>query len=205
MNILLMDGLPEDYRGVPISADFRNMIQVDVILRDPGMSDMEKTVAALNQLYPEIPKDTNLAIEGLEWFFSRGKTMGKDKKESRREEKRAFDFDVDANTIYSSFYAAYGLSLTATDFLHWWEFMALFEGLPEDSAMKQIIYYRTADVGKMSKSERKRVLKMRKLFALDEPAKKALTVEEIERNMKDDIARRYEEAERWAQQQKIKK
>ncbi len=36
MNLLLINGLPEEYKGIPISADFRNMIQVDLILREEG-------------------------------------------------------------------------------------------------------------------------------------------------------------------------
>lgn len=64
MNLLLLNGLPEEYKGYPISADYRNMIQVDMILREPDISDAEKTVAALEQLYPETPPDIQLALDG---------------------------------------------------------------------------------------------------------------------------------------------
>ena len=47
MSILLLDGLPEEYEGIPISADYRNMIQVDLILHDPTINEVEKTIAAL--------------------------------------------------------------------------------------------------------------------------------------------------------------
>ena len=41
MNILLLNGLPEDYNGIPISADFRNMIQVDIILHEEDGNEIE--------------------------------------------------------------------------------------------------------------------------------------------------------------------
>lgn len=194
MNILLLNGLPEEYEGIAISTDFRNMIQVDMILHDPELNEVEKVMAALHQLYPQIPQDIPKAIKGLEWFFARGQEGG-GKKENGGS-KKAFDFEQDASLIYAAFYAAYGISLTTVDYLHWWEFMALFDGLPEDAPLKRIIYWRTADTSGMSKEERKHVLKMRKLFALKESNGAALSVEEINRQTKERVARRFEAAQR---------
>lgn len=196
MNILLMDGLPEDYEGIPISADFRNMIQVDLILHEPDSTPVEKTIAALRQLYPEVPKDLQCASEGLTWFFTRGKAGGSGKPPANaKAAKKAFSFEQDANLIYAAFYAVYGISLTTVDFLHWWEFMALFEGLPEDTLIQRVMYWRTVDLGSLPKHERKHVTKMRQLFALKEPGKQPVTVEELEQQTKDRVARRFAEAQ----------
>lgn len=201
MNILLMNGLPEDYEGIPLSADFRNMIQVDIILHDTQSSEIEKTIAALYQLYPEIPNDIHKAVEGLSWFFSRGKVMDSEDDESGRKgaqsaARKPFDFEQDANLIYAAFYATYGLSLTTVEFLHWWEFMALFEGLPETTLMQRVIYWRTADTAGMPKQERKHVMKMRKLFALKGPEREPMSVEELNQQTKDRVAQRFEAAQR---------
>lgn len=196
MSILLLDGLPEEYEGIPISADFRNMIQVDLILHDPAISEVEKTAAALYQLYPEIPGDIHKAVEGLVWFYSRGDVSGNGRdKGVKKAPKKAFDFEQDANLIYAAFYATYGISLTTVDFLHWWEFMALFEGLPETTLMQRVIYWRTADLADLSKHEKKHVQKMRKVFALKEQEKPALDIEELNQQTKDRVARRFAEAE----------
>lgn len=203
MNLLLQDGLPEEFEGTPISADFRNMIQVDLILREEGIPDVEKTIAALNQLYPEIPADPKQAVRGLVWFFSRG---GQEAEEEGKNQTgssmppRAFDYDQDANLIYAAFYATYGISLTTVEFLHWWEFLALFEGLPEDTLIKRVMYWRTADLNGLSKSERKHIQKMRRLFALKTPKAERLNVEELEAKTKQDLAHRYEQARRWKEQ-----
>lgn len=196
MNILLLDGLPEDYDGIPISADFRNMIQVDMILHDPDTSEVEKTVAALYQLYPEIPMDIRKAVEGLTWFYTRGIAPSESKDNgAKKTTKKAFDFEQDANLIYAAFYATYGISLTTVDFLHWWEFMALFEGLPETTLLQRVIYWRTVDLAGLPKHEKKHVLKMRKLFALKEAEKPELSLEELNQRTKDRVARRFAEAQ----------
>jgi len=203
MNILLMDGLPEDYEWIPISADYRNMIQVDLILHDPNISEMEKTTAALYQLYPEIPADIHKAVEGLVWFYGRGNASGNGKdKGGKKAAKKAFDFEQDANLIYAAFYATYGISLTTVDFLHWWEFMALLEGLPETTLMQRVIYWRTVDVAGLPKHEKSHVLKMRKLFALKRVEKEAMSIEKVEQQTKDRVARRFAEARAALQENK---
>lgn len=196
MSILLLDGLPEEYEGIPISADFRNMIQVDLILHDPAINETEKTIAALYQLYPDLPGDIHKAVEGLVWFYTRGDAVG-DGKDSgtKKATKKAFDFEQDANLIYAAFYATYGISLTTVDFLHWWEFMALLEGLPETTLLQRVIYWRTVDVNGLPKHEKKHVLKMRKTFALKGQEKPALDIEELNQQTKDRVARRFAEAE----------
>ena len=196
MSILLLDGLPEEYEGIPISADFRNMINVDRILHDPNISEAEKITSALYQLYPEIPKDIHKAVEGLVWFYARGIASSDGKGEgTKKAPRKAFDFEQDANLIYAAFYATYGISLTTVEFLHWWEFMALFEGLPETTLMQRVIYWRTADVSGLPKHEKNHVLKMRKLFALKEQEKPALNLEGLNQRTKDRVARRFAEAE----------
>jgi len=195
---LLLNGLPEEYKGIPISADFRNMIQVDLILREEGVPEAEKTMAALSQLYPEIPQDLELALEGLAWFFSRGARQEKSEKGPGADKAtpRAFDYEQDANLIYAAFYAVYGISLTTVEFLHWWEFLALFEGLPENTLIKRVMYWRTVNMSELPKEERKHVRKMRRLFALKAEAEEALSQEALEQKTKDDLAQRYEQARR---------
>jgi len=197
MNILLLDGLPYDYKETPLSADFRNMINADLILHDPEIPDEEKTFLVLNQLFENIPNDIQQAIDGFSWFFSRGQHEDKEGVgKSKSASQKGFDFEQDANTIYAAFYATYNISLTTIDFLHWWEFMALFEGLPETTHMKQIIYWRTADLAGMPKREKKHILKMRKLVALKNPDKKVLSVEEINQQTKDRVMERFEQVRR---------
>ena len=196
MNILLLDGLPDDYEGIPLSTDFRNMINVDLIMQEEEDCEKEERIYhALFQLYEEIPKDYQKAADGLYWFYTRGKSVTGDK--SERTSEKGFSFNQDANLIYSAFLDVYGISLSTVEYLHWWEFMALFEGLPEDTLIKRVIYWRTADLSDVSKQEKKHILKMRKLFALKRSGqgKKPMTAAELEQQTKDMVDRRYAEVQ----------
>ena len=140
MNILLENGLPEELDGVPIYADFRNMIRFELILQDESLSEAEKARFGLMQLFGELPPGgAQRGIELLMWFYLGGKAPEDQADGKVRRPERAYDFEKDAGRIYAAFLQAYGLSLTTVDFLHWWEFLALLEGLPEDTAMSQVM------------------------------------------------------------------
>ena len=185
MSILQFTGLPEEYEGYELSTDFRNMINVEMLMHDEALNTFRRNLRMLQQLYPVIPEDADKAIAGLLWFFSRGENEGDGGgAQSSKKPKRSYDFEQDADHIYASFCAAYGIRLTEIEYMHWWEFLALFHGLPEDTPMRRIMYYRTVDVSKVSKSEKKHVLEMKKLFALKSRKAKELehmTIEELNR------------------------
>lgn len=209
MNILLVDGLPEEYNGIPLSTDFRNMINVDLIFsEDDELSDHEKAYAALLQLYEIIPSDINTAVDGLKWFYSRGETepgIEEDKYKAKKQDK-PYSFSQDAGMIYAAFYATYGVDFTEIEidddgneyplYMHWWQFMTLFENLPENTLIKRVMYWRTADLDGLQKHEKEYIKKMRKIYALKKFNKAPLSVEEIDRQTKDRVARRYEEAQK---------
>jgi hypothetical protein len=52
-------------------------------------------------------------------------------------------------------------------YMHWWKFLILFEGLPEQAEIKQRMMYRKADLNSIKdKEERKRVKEIKKRVAL---------------------------------------
>ena len=58
------------------------------------------------------------------------------------------------------------------------------------------LYYRTADTKKMSKSERKHVEKMRRLYALKAPKRAGKSAEELDKEFLEKTRRRYSEAQK---------
>ena len=53
----------------------------------------------------------------------------------------AFDYEIDADYIYSAFMSQYGIDLIDVK-LHWHKFLALFKGLKEDEMICKIMAYR---------------------------------------------------------------
>lgn len=179
MNVLI-DALPKEISGIPIHYDFRNMIKFEQLMKEPELWDIQKSVRALSLLFSETPDDIEQAMQDLVWFYRRGKEH---EEEPERKAVEPYDFDSDADDIAAAFMSEYGMRLTtlAPNDLHWWEFCALFYGLPSDTLIKEKIYYRTVDVNKITdKHEKKRAQKLKKAYAIKREKHK-YTLEEIER------------------------
>lgn len=92
-------------------------------------------------------------------------------KKEKESQKRTYDFVYDARYIYSSFLKDYQMNLY--DFhgkLHWEVFLALFEGLSDDTKIKQIINIRTRELptGKGTEKEREELLRLKSIYKLPE-------------------------------------
>lgn len=207
MNLLLENGLPEEIEGHPISPDYRNMIRFTLLLDDESLPEAERLYLGLSQLWPEIPQDVGWAVEKLLWFYG----CGQEKREdgpggTRRSEARAYDFDRDAAMIYAGFYAAYGISLTAIPYLHWWEFMALLTALPDTTLMGQVAYWRTVDLSKIKeKHQREFLAAQQKRWAL--PKRHTVpprTASELEQGTLARVRRRSAEVQRLMEEEQKK-
>lgn len=80
-----------------------------------------------------------------------------------------YNFSEDAERIYSSFLKDYNIDLIDQQGkLSWSKFISLFNNLSDDTPVMQAIYYRGCELpqGKEYADERKRIRKMKKLYAL---------------------------------------
>ena len=74
-----------------------------------------------------------------------------------KEVEPLIDLDQDAEFLYSSFIQAYGINLIREQGkLHWYEFKALLNGLPENTIIKQIIHIRSYEPGEHDSKEYKK-------------------------------------------------
>lgn len=192
--LLLENGLPDTIDGVPIYPDFRNMIRFEQILDDSSLSDVEKTLLGVRQLFEELPEGgIARATERLQWFYRRGQEVQRTEKKLGNG-AQAYDLDTDAGCIYAGFLQAYHIDLTDIPFLHWWAFLALLENLPEDTAMAQRMQLRTMDLREIKDTKmREHYKKMKKQVAL--PEKTAARGKLVE-SMAERVKRRHAEARR---------
>lgn len=91
---------------------------------------------------------------------------------AQKTKQRAFDFNIDAELIYASFMRDYGIDLIREQGqLHWCGFIALFNGLSEETPIKQVMRIRTMEMPKPNKhnaEQRQRLLELKTLYALPE-------------------------------------
>lgn len=165
MNILI-DKLPNEFEGLKIDTNFRSFILFELLMQDSSINEEDKLVLSLNLFYKEIPKDIKKAYDGIIWFYTMGnndkKNSKKKKKESNKSEK-IYSYEYDADLIYSAFLKQYHIDLNEIDYLHWFKFKSLFEGLDDDNRICQIMSYRAIDLSKIKDNEQKKKYKKLKM------------------------------------------
>ena len=176
MNILI-DYLPTSFvinnKTYEFNSGFRESIIFTLMMQDDSLTDEEKILGALKLYYPIIPKDTEKALEKIYWFYSKGnieednKKVKQGKRIFKRNNKKAYDFEVDSDLIFTAFMSQYNINLNKEN-LHWWEFLALFNSLNDDNEIVKIMNYRTIDLTSIEdKKERKMYSDLQKYYSLE--------------------------------------
>ncbi|MBU3126741.1 bacteriophage Gp15 family protein [Clostridium tagluense] len=157
MNILI-DLLPQIVEiegiGYNINSDFRTSMLFELMMADNDLDDKEKIEQALLLYYPKLPKNINLAMDQLLWFYRCGKDIVIPSGNGKGKSNQIYSFDFDDGYIYSAFLDQYSIDLQDAD-LHWWKFKALFKSLKEDNEIVKIMGYRSMDLGKIKDKEQK--------------------------------------------------
>ena len=95
------------------------------------------------------------------------------RKNADDESQTVLNFSQDSLYIYGSFMGAYGIDLfEEQDRLHWWKFIALFEGLPDESKIKQVMSIRAREIPKPNGHNQeliKQIVEQKRYYALEVP------------------------------------
>ena len=173
INLLLNDieEIVKDRIKIDFDTDFRTSVTFEIMMQNPKYSDKAKTFQALNLFYPEINeiKDFKKAIDDIIWFYSCGKSEEKStrKKENNKNNKQIYSYIFDNDLIYSAFKDQYNIDLVEIDYLHWWKFKAMFNGLKSDNKIVEIMGYRAMDLRSIKDKEMKKFYKkMKETYSL---------------------------------------
>lgn len=164
---------------VPIKTDFRTWLKVWKI-REGNQAPWKKAFAILAIVYPTAEHKRHIA-ENYEEALSQAleflnRTLGDDaperpltRSEKRLRGLRLLDWDYDATRVVADFMREYGIDLTDDEVsMHWWRFMALFNGLSDQSATMEVIAIRAADIDdkNLSGDAKKRLRERKTAFML---------------------------------------
>lgn len=130
-----------------IETDFRSWINFHDLALQSG-NDEQRIKEMLGLYKDPVPDDLNAAITALCNFYAAGNMRQED--DEPRRVKPVYDFDFDGDYFIAGFRENYGISLLSIDYLHWWEFLALFRGMNADTELKQRMQLRSIDIGKIS-------------------------------------------------------
>lgn len=188
----LTDRLPTSVHGHAVYTDFRDWLRFEKMIRDNDLTEQEKTILMLDWYKTSAGTDMEQALDGLVWFYMCGDTgpQGTGDAVSDSRPQQVYDYDSDATMIYAAFRQAYGINLS-TARLHWWEFRALLEHVPEGTRLAQVISIRSMDTSAMKGEERKHYEKLKRLCAIGaEPEYKPKTLKERDEDILKRIAKR---------------
>lgn len=158
-----------------IVTDFREWIKLHEFLRNTNRFTRRVLDTILDWYMNKQPDDEQAAIQALNRFMSPDFIYASEQKKdgvegSLQAANEAFSFEQDMICIFCDFLRVYGIDIATIPHMHWWKFLALFYGLPNDTEVKQRIYYRTVDLNKIeSKEERKRIKEIRKQIMIKDP------------------------------------
>lgn len=160
---------------IPIITDFREYIRLLDMLKCEELNAMQRLTLLTQYFLYEIEIDKE-AISALAAFVvmdfdSNDENSGKEDDEEDTEEsgaqKNLFSYEIDYPFILSGFLRDYGIDLEAVEYLHWWKFRMLLDGLSEDTEIKQRIMYRGINLSDIKdKDERKRISQIQKKIQL---------------------------------------
>lgn len=170
---LLYEPLPETVtvggEEREILTDFRDWIRFSDLMGSDLPNEDKLRVAAFWYVEPPA-RFTAEAFTALVAFY-RADALAQDHDEHEEDDglprPPVLDWSIDAKYILGDFRRCYGLDLLRVEHLHWWEFRALLEALPDDAGIMRRIAYRGTDLSQIpNKDERRRVARLQRRFAL---------------------------------------
>lgn len=159
---LLLDNIDEvvnERIKIDFDTNFRIGIAFEIMMQNPKYSMQAKTYQALKLFYPEMNKikDIKKAIDDIIWFYSCGKSEEKTSQKNKKgKNKQIYSYEFDNDLIYSAFKNQYNVDLEEIEYLHWWKFRAMFNGLKSDNRIVEIMGYRAMELSKIKDKDMKK-------------------------------------------------
>lgn len=157
---------------IPVDPDFRIMCRYSAaVLR----GDREAVAEVAEAFYfAGLPDEISpeRAAKEMQNFYVSGLAPGKheEKTEKEKADKRpvtpCFDFEEDEGYFYAAFLGEYGIDLNEVK-MHWFDFCALFTGLPDECRLKRIISVRTQNLNdEKTAAGKQRLRRLKRVFGL---------------------------------------
>lgn len=159
---LLLDDINKIVKNrikIDFDTNFRIGIAFEIMMQNPKYSMQAKTYQALQLFYPKIDevKDIKKALDDIIWFYSCGKSEEKTgQKNIKNKSKQIYSYEFDNDLIYSAFKNQYNVDLEEIEYLHWWKFKAMFNGLKSDNRIVEIMGYRAMELSKIKDKDMKK-------------------------------------------------
>lgn len=149
---MLLTKLPKTVAGQTVRTDYLTWMRFGSIWEAPLLQN-EKIYLSYRLIFRKsVPSDLAQVKDDLEACF-RFYNCEKEPRITPTCRERVLDWKEDSPTIWADFLIYARIDLDREKDLHWWEFMALFESLPEDAQIKKRMGLRSTDLSKIKDPE----------------------------------------------------
>lgn len=150
-----------------VDASFDTVLQVQSLFREEELPENLKLQQALKMFLIHDKTFLRLSIEEkkelLHLIFECCINTQK-RPETRTKGQKSFDFEYDGEYIYASFMLDYGIDLVDMQGkLHWKKFISLFQGLSEQTKIREVIRIRNMDIPKFTGKNSKQIQEIQEL------------------------------------------
>lgn len=178
MNILIEE-LPDcvEIEGIvyDINTDFRACLRAILAFEDNELTDYEKQIVMLRNIYPAIPNNLEEAARQAIKFLNGGREI-----DTEAVPDRLYSFNKDANYIFAAFQQTHGIDLEETR-MHWWKFLALFMDLGGETTWANIVGIRKRlQDGTATDEEKKMAWELNEILELPKVDDRTLEEREME-------------------------
>ena len=189
--ILIINGMK-----TPIDPDFRIMCEYSEAVSGNDTSGLAGIASRF--FFAGLPEGVSekAAADAMNNFYVAGLAPSSGgKASSMGSAEPSFDFEEDEAYFFAAFLSEYGIDLNCAK-LHWFDFCALFRGLPDECRLKRIISIRSESTSDIkSTAEKARVTRLKRIFALKRKHKQRfIDAKDRDRTMLEQIQRLHCEA-----------
>ena len=167
-----------------VRTDFKTWINVESILTDENIPSNFKLFVIANNLdlfygNEKIFKEPmDAVINGILSFWRMFKESDSNGKSNALND-RAYDYEQDFDLICAAFKQQYDINLRREQ-MHWFEYKSLFDGLTKETQFIKIVGYRTMDLNKVPKEQRKEYRRLKELYSIKKNKIRRRSQKEIE-------------------------
>lgn len=162
----------------PINTDYRVALACFKALNDDDITDLERFYAIETLLLGSdvLEEDEMILKDKIITYLK----CGRDDEISNSEVD--FDYLIDENRVKISIRQAYNnLDVEKIDYLHWYEYNELIEGLTEDSLIDRVRQFRTLDIREISdKKKQQKVIEIKNRLSIKRKEKMTKEQEEAQ-------------------------
>lgn len=155
---ILHDALPccvtVDGKNYPVKTSFGDWIRFFTLHEDNEITSEDKILRSMDLYTNDKPRNLFAAYTALQRFAACDRMPRNDNRGTGASSAPVFSYLYDSAYIFSDFLRYYNTDLRAVE-MHWYTFIALFDGLPQEAETKQRIAYRSLNPSEIKNKERK--------------------------------------------------